>query len=505
MARTRQIIFSMAAIFVVLLLLEGGARLAESFFDTPDYPDNKQTGWQTVFFGSLFDWHEPDPDLLWRFKAGLDNPLITTNSDHFLGGDIDPEKSSGTRRIFVLGDSSPVGLGLKSRRQTFPEILKFLLDRQYHRNRQVEVINAAVSGYSSEQVRRLLETRIWKYNPDLIVIYCGNNDASISGTITDTELFAAQKFKGLRSILSRSAFYRLLRGVLAVRQEADEKHPLQLKTRVSPERYENNLADIAEQCRRYSCPLVILKPPVPYLWPAGLQFKPFIHLTGGDGEVILPEDIAAILGRNLAYCLDEKRYSDLYGKSDIFTREVYRAAFRDTLEPPDAVRYYLKRIEAGDETPVNYNNLGVNYWLTGRFDKADSSFVSACEIFEKQNPGINLPAVWASFSPLLFNRGINLLSIEPAREGLWYDTSGTAFAFLDSALQADYFSLRIKKEYWEKIDNTEVNAGLAVIDLPGIFGRNGGESLFIDHCHPTAPGHLLIAKALCDTINSRRW
>ena len=69
----------------------------------------------------------------------------------------------------------------------------------------VELINVSVSGYTSEQVKRLLDDRLWDYGIDLTLLYCGNNDASISGSLSDRELFQAQKLPGLRRALGEEA------------------------------------------------------------------------------------------------------------------------------------------------------------------------------------------------------------------------------------------------------------------------------------------------------------
>ena len=79
------------------------------------------------------------------------------------------------------------------------------------------------------------------------------------------------------------------------------------------------------------------------------------------------------------------------------------------------------------------------------------------------------------------------------------DSLSLPFIYLDSALQADYLSLRIKQKYIDAIDRIDT-AGVTIIDLPSLFRANGGEKLFIDHCHPTAQGHRLIAELLADKI-----
>jgi len=232
-SRLRGAIFALGIFVAVLAVLELAARLLENTLISRSRPVPTQPGWQTEFFGSLFDWHEPDPHLLWRFKAGLRNSLITTNADHFLGDDIPKEKQADEYRILILGDSSPVGLGLKSHRQTFGELLRYALEKYWGERKRVEIVNTAVSGYSSEQIARQLELTGWDYHPDIVILYCGNNDASVSGIYSDRELLALEKFVGVRSALSRSALYRIMRSFL-VKRPTEIADPNRLVVRVSP-------------------------------------------------------------------------------------------------------------------------------------------------------------------------------------------------------------------------------------------------------------------------------
>ena len=496
---TRKIIFSIIAVLAVLLILESLSRLAESILiNTPD-PQNPRSGWQTEFFQSFMDWHQPDSELLWKYRANLDNPLLKTNSRHLLGREIS-QKKDDLFRILLLGDSSPVGLGLKSRQQAFGEILRYLLDIEYRGNKKFELVNAAVSGYTSEQIRKFMELEGWAYDPDLILVYCGNNDASISGFATDQEIMAAQKFPSARRFLAKLALYRILRAMMTSVTDRETPNSQPLKARVSPERYRQNLNHLADQCRNRNCPLIIIKPAVPYLWPAGLQFRLLTHITGDDGQLIFPDEMINILGRNIKYCLDRQRFRKLYGEGDIFTVSVYESVYSDSMTPQNAIAYYSRLLRDNGDDPIIYNNLGVSCWQAGDYSNADKYLRTARSLYMSENAAEDDPSLIAAGSPFLYNIAVNLLSMEPSPATVTLDTTREYFMYLDSALQADYYSLRIKKSYCEKIDDFKNSDGIIVIDLPAIFMENGAERLFIDHCHPTPEGHLLIAEVLRDSI-----
>ncbi len=496
----KKFFFSIVVFIAVLAILEGAARLAERAWLPAGNVPTENIGWQTQFFSSIFDWHEPDPDLLWRFRANLDNPLINTNSAHLVGDEITTEKPPGIFRILLLGDSSPIGIGLTSRRQALGNLLQSMLDVNSRWKRQVQVINAAVSGYTSEQIVRFLDLKGWSYQPDLVLLYCGSNDASISGPLSDQELLQGQRLKAVRRLMSRLAVYRLLRALIQGRVDPDDTVRQPLKVRVSPERFGENLRTIAAGCRTHGCPLLVLKPPVPLLWPAGLQFKAFTHVTGKDGQVILPRAMLDLFGQQIRYCLSDSLFAELYGRGDMFTRAVYLSASIDSLEPLQAVEHYLEQQQTDPENPILTNNLGVSLWECGRYRRSDTCLRRARDQFVKLHGDIPDALLTTAGSTILYNIGINALFELGADPSLLQDTTGAAYCYLDSALQSDYFSLRIKDSYCRHIDQLAAQSHVTIVDLPAVFRENGGERLFIDHCHPTAEGHRLIAQELFRVI-----
>jgi len=270
---------------------------------------------------------------------------------------------------------------------------------------------------------------------------------------------------------------------------------------VTPDRFGENLARMADLCRRLTCPLIVLQPPIPRLWPAGLQFKVFTDVTGSDGELIFPPEIRRILGRQVRYCISPDMFDDLYGKGDVFTRLVFSSASRDSLPPEASIRRLSALVQRQPESPILHNNLGVSLWQAEEYRQADHHLRMARELFMSADGRDLGPAELAAGSVFLYNIGVNLLTeagCYPAADPAFGCT--TAYQYLDSALQADYLSLRIKREYRDQIDRIGNREDVFVVDLPNLFRRHGGETLFIDHCHPTREGHLLIAEELFHLI-----
>ena len=89
------------------------------------------------------------------------------------------QKGTDTYRIIVCGGSHPFGLGVNYE-ETYSYRLQELFNKnQINRSKKVEVINAAVPGYSTLQVLNFLKYRLMSLDPDLLIIDAGVNDGII--------------------------------------------------------------------------------------------------------------------------------------------------------------------------------------------------------------------------------------------------------------------------------------------------------------------------------------
>ena len=206
--------------------------------------------------------------------------------------------------------------------------------------------------------------------------------------------------------------------------------------------------------------------------------------------------MANIIGRELNYCIDKNRFRELYGSGDIFTEAVYNSAYEDSMTNEEAIEYYSAKLLEDKNNHLLYNNMGVAFWKNGQYFEADFSLKAARALFQKEHKGDNSLATLSAGTPYLFNIGVNLISQSGLGIEILEDSSQAAYAYLDSALQNDYFSLRLKNNYLQQIDNISKYENVIVIGLPELFRVQGGEKLFIDHCHPTLSGHYLIAEEI---------
>lgn len=104
---------------------------------------------------------------------------IHVDREGFRGPEVAVGKPPGVVRIMAVGSSTTFDPAVGGDQATWPARLQFWLD-QLVPNHPVEVINAGVPGYGViDQVIRL-ETELFRYQPDLIILYEGHNDLFVA-------------------------------------------------------------------------------------------------------------------------------------------------------------------------------------------------------------------------------------------------------------------------------------------------------------------------------------
>jgi lysophospholipase L1-like esterase len=124
--------------------------------------------------------------LLQRFLPGTpaylrDYPVwtVTLNSRGFRGPEFQTQKPPGVTRVIAVGDSWTFGANV-DQADAYPQRLASLLDQALP-DREFEVLNLGVMGYSSHQGLALLERTALPLDPDFVLIGFGMNDALVGG------------------------------------------------------------------------------------------------------------------------------------------------------------------------------------------------------------------------------------------------------------------------------------------------------------------------------------
>jgi|SRR2546426_84494 len=100
---------------------------------------------------------------------------IHVNHQGFRGPDVAVQKAPSVLRIMAVGSSTTFDPSVSGDTATWPARLRFWLN-QLSPGRPVEVINAGVPGYRVIEDLIRLETELYRYQPDIVVLYEGHND-----------------------------------------------------------------------------------------------------------------------------------------------------------------------------------------------------------------------------------------------------------------------------------------------------------------------------------------
>lgn len=176
---------------------------------------------------------------------------IKANSLGFRSAEIKPEKNLNTFRILIFGDSSSFGWGV-NQNESFSFLLPSLL-KDTNSSIQIEVGNFAIPGDSSEYGHLIAQLFIPKYNPDLVILGFGANDAKRS-SVTHTsqvEKFRSNSFiSSAQGVAQYSALFRSLRALITritkAQPAAGTKKDNNLRPAVTKERYSSNLKHMAK-------------------------------------------------------------------------------------------------------------------------------------------------------------------------------------------------------------------------------------------------------------------
>ncbi len=128
---------------------------------------------------------ELDPDLGWRNRKGA-SVFFPPDAQYFVryqidaeGNriDVDPATLQGppiTRAVWIVGDSSPFGLGVDAEKSFAAQL------RTELRKDGVALKNISVMGYDSGQLKTYFSTRVRAVPvpPDVVILWIGFNDAS---------------------------------------------------------------------------------------------------------------------------------------------------------------------------------------------------------------------------------------------------------------------------------------------------------------------------------------
>jgi lysophospholipase L1-like esterase len=433
--------------------------------------------------------HTADPFLAWKNQPNLrQEPYLTTSLGIYSPHEIPYERSGKAYRLLVLGDSSTAGLGIERQSETWPQALQRRLGEQ------VEVVNAAVIGYSTEQARAALLREYYKYKPDGVLLYLGNNDG-FGSTVPDRRLLdAAQAGKSLLGrvenwLIDRSATYVAMKAaakfVNQIAFDADLGDEALKLPRVPLDQFRQNMEAMVRWAQGAGADVYILIPPVPLEYPPRILEYDFRRsyepgFRGKNGCLEPNESPSELLPALLDTDITAPRYPQYDLPIGRYASQVLRC-FDGRLDQQR--ERFSKLVEGGTKDPDVYNNFGYVLARSGDARAALSAFLRAIELAPRV-PHFH------------YNAGLTYRRLGDEEKAL---------AELQAAIDLDFSSARIQSPYVAELKKIVAgDSRIVLIDAGAIFRGCDNESLFADHVHPNETGQALIARIVASTVTARR-
>ena len=233
------------------MLLVAAIEFAAGFFlpSLQAVSNSRTSKTDTVSATLAWLWANPAPlredaDFLWRNQPGAArtqfvNPQafgsteqwrIENNSSGFRGPEVRSARSAESAyRILCIGDSVTFGFNA-DQDDSYPAQLARLL-RAKQPDRDFEIINAGVPGWTWLQGVRFLEREGLALEPDLVIISHGSNDQTMPALISDAERFEhaddprVKQLAKMRSLVADTNIYLFIEHQVGVAPPPDKPSP----------------------------------------------------------------------------------------------------------------------------------------------------------------------------------------------------------------------------------------------------------------------------------------
>jgi lysophospholipase L1-like esterase len=271
---------------------------------------------------NFIEFYQKDHNLFWRLRTDqmIDSRTFSDvryriNSRGMRGDEI-PGQKDGCR-VVALGNSCTFGWGVEDDKAWVKQ-LELMLKMNLP-NKQIEVINCGVPGYSSYQGREYFSRELLYLDPDILLIMFGWNDHWVAGRgITDDQQTMPGQFMlQVQDWLSHLDSYRLMRKYtlsLIQRRSTATLDDLAGPRRVPQEKFRENLRAMISLARENSIEPVLLVPPIAslatYLGRTDISSNFHLLHSNYQADVILVSQYEQVQLINLQVEFD--RHNDLF-------------------------------------------------------------------------------------------------------------------------------------------------------------------------------------------------
>ena len=175
MRRIKLVVFSLLPAAILFAAVEGAAQLYWRYRAAMPMSVIAENGEKLLKNDAINFRKEPDGVLGYRLKPNLSTDGFVSNRRGLAQvEENDYARVPQSLRLLCIGESTTMG---SSRTASYPTQLRSLLpSRVSGYLGPVEVINAGVAGWVSDQWALYSERELYKYQPDIVIVYAGWND-----------------------------------------------------------------------------------------------------------------------------------------------------------------------------------------------------------------------------------------------------------------------------------------------------------------------------------------
>ncbi len=278
----------------------------------------------------------PDPIAFWKANPMLINST-KKKSIGLVGVDREPitgifdteyyaAKPDNTFRIIFMGDSQAISYRNQSYAPNicYPKFTQKLIRKKEIKGpegQEIQIIDAAISGYSSWQGLLLLKSDILSLKPDVIVEAFGYHDHNSAFSPDKDVLTDSKLIHNIRKFAYMSRVFLMIRSISlrsqarAVDMEDGEKQPQ--CPRVSPQQFEENLKQFVSIGKDNSFRVFCFNEPVKYP-NDNLSMKPYYEVTEKLGKEL---NIPVIETNKLFWSMPNSKMDNLFTDQVHFSPE----------------------------------------------------------------------------------------------------------------------------------------------------------------------------------------
>ena len=175
MTRGKKLVFATVTFVVVLVAVEAVAQVVWWWLESRAFARTTKRGEailrnDAINFAKVADGHYG-----YVLRPGFARGGLVVNSQGFAQREpVAMERSPGTLRLIAMGESTTQGHDVDT--GNYPAYLRKLLKVNGRGFSEVDVLNAGVPGWVSDQIALRAKRELAAYKPDIVVLYAGWND-----------------------------------------------------------------------------------------------------------------------------------------------------------------------------------------------------------------------------------------------------------------------------------------------------------------------------------------